>query len=743
MCFQGFVYFACGHNRVFTDNCHLALDHPFYMQLNCENYHHSSAHPDRPCGAGGYYCAREDKDGAFLDHVHATYDAAQKSLADIDVQLGRLKTVADDFTLRANALNLSREARMREVDYGRIQNAFLALRQKRQTSQQACIQAMSIIQSAMQWYSQKKQHLQSGSSSTLPALVPSSTFPNKVPAELRRPRPARNGMDVPTGLPTASRPLSAVSAGGVKQQLLANWQQSPEEACTTDDKRRDHQTQLQSRHLQPPPALQRDGSRSKMGSAKGQVSAGTPKPHSRRSGSGVDNDNSTWRISGNVRRSARVRDKKISYAEDTGSSVASREPSPDKSDVSGFSPSKSEANNSERSDSPAKSSQHLPRQVAAKRTSSGILKPPPESTSLSDKISEWKKRSLNATASPLRGRKTLVLKDVLNSTPEKPTARSTPVTNGTQLSHPSTTPHAGLANPSALMGPPSSSLPALLAAQSLQAATTNSYHQVLQHNAALSLSPPQYGMQRSITSVPPMPLGTQQQWAMQRSSSNSAVLDRWNAPSAIPYGTPRSTGMLPPSSVDRRDSHFEDAPRNFDAFPSRPDYERMQRSFSSAAYLTPDARPYPMLGYAEPNKRSALPSSPMMAPPDKRMRLSLPDQLASPGVYRGSSPPSEQTAHVSPPPQAPHHPMLHSIAALPLASAPPSLSAMIAPDRAKRIPSDDANQGSAEDEDTVHATSSDPQQEAIPHEKDDAEAGAGSAAEHLDIDWSVVNDDVM
>src|ERR1700710_2820177 len=103
MCFLGYVYYACGHQRIIRLDCEICLasDNPYYIRHECVNARMESTRPPaQQCGTGKFYCS-ESRDGPFLDHACQMGTQAADMLRPVDIQLAQLKVAAQRFMAEA------------------------------------------------------------------------------------------------------------------------------------------------------------------------------------------------------------------------------------------------------------------------------------------------------------------------------------------------------------------------------------------------------------------------------------------------------------------------------------------------------------------------------------------------------------------------------------------------------------------------------------------------------------------
>ncbi|KAK3675681.1 hypothetical protein LTR78_004322 [Recurvomyces mirabilis] len=428
MCFQGFVYFACGHNRIVTHDCEHALvaGNPHYIRHQCPDYNSSSERPNFQCGLGKYYCS-ESVDGPFLDHVHQAATTAQSNISIIDTQLVNLGNTRGQLIAEAKFRGMSDEALMHSKEHQWLvakRGEWTVERNRQQITQ---IDATAITQQALRYYKDMRPRYGDFSNAGprapfIPGQTVFGTFVAGAPTaqnstsgqpcwgtEMSKqqpytvtgqysqlPSPARTHLAATPGYTTASTTYPPVVPSRVTGETIS---------ALADNVRVAQQAEM-ARQRNMSPVANQDR---KVGRQRGAMSARPQKSRATQARA-AEHDSAEEEIEV-VRRSARVRNKKVNYAEDGCSSIASREPSPAKSDRSAFSPLMSDASSTAEKDcigatTSAKKPCETPRTLSR------------PASSLNDKITDWSKRSNVRETSTSDGRRTMPdMKDILNSSP--------------------------------------------------------------------------------------------------------------------------------------------------------------------------------------------------------------------------------------------------------------------------------------------------------------------------------------
>lgn len=651
MCFQGFVYFACGHQNIVNHACELALtlDVPFYNLLLCPAYTSSSARPDHFCGYGKYYC-EDDADASFLDHAHHSHDIARVRLRQIDFQFPRLKEAAKQLAKKAKACGMTMDELTVHNKYLYLDNIYKGFMHERPRVQNAFKASLQIITEAQNYYQRLRQHWKHGDGTVFAALTPPRGYPDRLPAELSYVVPTReqsfvssgklgnaavgNDTASPFSLSRQMTPRNTASAvgggsGGLDMAEYDNIHIKPrrfalQEGHENRPNLRATQDEGDTREvaMPPPPSVRRQDRRSK------EKSEDAPTPRKRKWKRGAKLPSSTFEDSDGVRRSGRVRNKKISYAEESSSDMASRDPSPAKSESSTFSPVKSE-----RSFPPAK----------RRKPPQDIDQPRRSTLSLVDKIGDWKRRGLvtEQQAGPQRSFTLPGIKSVLNASlgqDDSETIHALPQAQNTDTLFSDQLPafqrqSAGSQSMNAI-GHPNS-----LASTGHQRGASqpmNLYHQMMQRSTAAISS----GLSASSSINNPGRQEVARPTFHRRSKASESFGPRLSAlphfappqPSEVMYaGTHHDSSSGLNASNNNEDSAMartDSARSHFEQMSVSPGYGRMRRSFSSGVNLAPLAFPDQTPVGMEPKKRNLPASSPNL--PRGGPRLSLPGTASTP-----------------------------------------------------------------------------------------------------------------
>ncbi|KAK0309359.1 hypothetical protein LTR01_004466 [Friedmanniomyces endolithicus] len=661
MCFVGFVHFACGHQRIDARDCDyaLALQLPFFIRHQCPYYSQSRASPGFACGTGMFYC-KETKDGAFLEHLHQTVTIAQEDLSRIENQLAKLMNASQMFTEEWNRRGVPSGVRPQLQSFQYIATQHHRLMVERGNTRQTRDQSLAVIEQARAHFTRVGYATNMGETPTYPPFVPSSNIFGKVPAEIAMAYDAHiaardNGQlqmpQYPVPIPHEAPlpPSPAVSNVRIPQRRSAYHSHHPAGVLSRQtshlsqpsshvlgsaqiplvkDELHDLSNDL-SNNMQPPPSIKR-----KRGQPSKNAVSRTRRPQFKDSTQEDDND---------VRRSVRVRNKRVNYADSATSEEASREPSPEKSDVSGFSPLKFDE-----SASPVRSADDR-RLMTSSQPSA--RKPQKQPSTLSDRLNDWARRSNLAEATtPIQRRVMPGMKDLLNSspangTPMSNTSASSPVQaagTGPQLSmahssHPTGMRYSmsdptgldavqqqqhtptGLSPTPGLMHPQHSSARQPGRPSSFGLATLPDIRTTAPPGAADWLVQGQYiqDFPRPHLAAAPYPIAQAFNPALQRGASGSSS---FAAPGTQPFGFRK----------DSATSDFEN-PASHSLPPMlTSNYGNLRRSFSASTLLTPPVMPSNDTETSEPRKRKQAMGA--MDGPGKRMRLSFPGEQTATGI---------------------------------------------------------------------------------------------------------------
>ncbi|KAK4890589.1 hypothetical protein LTR27_010751 [Elasticomyces elasticus] len=657
------VYFNCGHQNIIAQDCEIALaaDIPFYIRHECPDYRFSSLTPDAACGKGKFYCC-ETKDGPFLEHLHQQVIDGKVELQGVENGIAQVVDFGRRWTAQWDQHGVPMQVRQHLKEYKHIHVMHTEGLQKRNEIRHNLQQSLQVIEQAKFYYEKMNEHLLSGASATAyPPFVPSSNLFGKMPAEMAMARGtylpvlstiAAYPQQVPAAIQQSSElPPSPPASGAQMPPPRSNRgahhpgggptrQISAISVPQDDVEPSQHEEIVQSQEsgdMQPPPSTRK----------RGRQTRRAPK---------LEPQSSLQDDAESMRRSTRVRNKKVNYSEPVDSRETSREPSPDKSDASGFSPAKSD----ERDDSISPSRSITGRNQSSLRKQ-GARESRTPVASLSERLNDWARQSNpTKTNTPTPRRAMPGVKDLLNSSP----AQNTPMTKATMPRGQ----RAGIPHPRQLPPPQRNSggMPRPGQVPSLQHNPGGMKYSTSDPNI---LGTKQQQRTRAPPSMPPQPAvartaltkqtGQPAFFGLETLADSRAkaplVVNDWFVqgqyvqegqraqlplsqpplprPSA-PYTQQRLAGYGPTFAAGaqtfgfRRDSLTSQAGAGSPASQSMPspamsNYANLRRSFSTGTTLTPPTLPSSIAGVDEPRKRSRTPSN---APPNKRMRLSLPGE---------------------------------------------------------------------------------------------------------------------
>ncbi|KAK5674769.1 hypothetical protein LTS10_012505 [Elasticomyces elasticus] len=655
------VYFKCGHQNIIAQDCEIALvaDIPFYIRHECPDYRFSSLTPDAACG----------KDGPFLEHLHQQVIDGKVELQGVENGIAQVVDFGRRWTAQWDQHGVPMQVRQHLKEYKHIHVMHTEGLQKRNEIRHNLQQSLQVIEQAKLYYAKMNEHLLNGASangasvsaSAYPPFVPSSNLFGKMPAEMAvvrgtylpvlsttaahpqqvpaatqqstelPPSPPASGAQMPPPRPNRS---AHHPGGGPTRQISAI-------SIPQDDVEPSQQGEIvqsqESGDMQPPPSTRK----------RGRQTRRAPK---------LETQSSLQDDAESMRRSTRVRNKKVNYSEPVDSRETSREPSPDKSDASGFSPAKSD----ERDDSVSPSRSTMGRTQSSLRKQ-GTRESRTPVASLSERLNDWARQSNTAkTNTPMPRRAMPGVKDLLNSSP----AQNTPMPKTTMP----TGRRAGIPHPRQLPPPQHNSggMPRPGQIPSLQHNSGGMKYSASDPNI---LGTMQQQRTRAPPSMPPQPAAARSALTKQTGQPAFFGLETLADPRAtaplvvndwfvqgqyvqegqrarLPAGQPSFPRPLAPYTQQglagyaptfaggaqtfgfRRDSLASQAGAGSPASQSMPspamsNYANLRRSFSTGTTLTPPTLPSSIAGMDEPRKRSRTPSN---APPSKRPRLSLPGE---------------------------------------------------------------------------------------------------------------------
>ena len=169
MCFQGFVYYICGHNKIVEHECDLAVDQPLYLKIACPDYRTARTHLKQQCGIGKYYC-RHKQTGQVLETVYEDHIRSQTDISNIDIRMAKLQGLHDAFNHSADLAGVSLEARGRHPAYSTLANTQTDLMKLRDERANLRVQSLQKIQQAIEYFSKREQK-QLGFANPLPEFL--------------------------------------------------------------------------------------------------------------------------------------------------------------------------------------------------------------------------------------------------------------------------------------------------------------------------------------------------------------------------------------------------------------------------------------------------------------------------------------------------------------------------------------------------------------------------------------------
>ncbi|EME79774.1 uncharacterized protein MYCFIDRAFT_199435 [Pseudocercospora fijiensis CIRAD86] len=430
MCFQGWANYACGHTKAFEQTCAYAddLDVTFWLKVACPWYSNTSRQLDFKCGKHKYYCGHSE-DGAYLEKVHLKRDKAEEKFNELHDQMhnhwsGLLKTkweahkerggtkeewvlpmphaskhshfassstIAHRYITHVKERSLTPFRYMSHPSVKKVQEIMTNLDSQKNEARRDMEKCDYIINETKRFYQlYGNQSIMSTPTHTGMPMAAAFSIGAESQAIAGAPLPqmasaANTLYQAGLAKPPANLGMMAGSShnqpqaggiqygnilgpaphrlGGLYNPAMANMTSGP----------------LQN-YAQAPnhPSLPQYSPPKKRGRGKKKTEEEPPKKESE-----------------SVRRSTRVRGKKINYAEEL--TDVSRSPSPEKSDASAFTPSKSDASGSPAKSKNARQSISRTRNLQQGLHSRG-------SPSLLDKIGEWKRQdsSFNTPSPPKR-----------------------------------------------------------------------------------------------------------------------------------------------------------------------------------------------------------------------------------------------------------------------------------------------------------------------------------------------------
>ncbi|KAI7322622.1 hypothetical protein KC315_g8769 [Hortaea werneckii] len=658
MCFQDFVYYPCGHSKIVDTKCDEAkqLDVTYWQQYACPHYENRTLHVPYLCGAARFYCSLS-ADAPFLDHAFQIRVASQDTVNKVGSQLAVEYANVTNFVRQAKELQIPSHDWPNIPAHRQIKETIEVLRPKLKDAQQHFNEATAILRQAQQYFAQLAQQPANHTSNATPPFAPGPNALSRVPSEVQgpsfgqRPGPVEdnNGRDA-HDLATEPDNLAAMDAS----QKQTSAQPSPGPTISS-------QTQLpiteleghkhrvltyEEKHEVAIKAARR--AEASMPKAKKRIAAeeetSPVKPKKKgRSSKKAKLSQEPASESEAIRRSNRVRDRKIDYAESPGSEG----PSPLKSEASGFSIEPSEG---ESSPDKAKQKRMNTKNIAAVTEEPTAV---PRSNLLGAKIGDYQRRGVVAAGASslpqnITNPESVIRADSLQPSPspsglsDSPESRDVRAPHGHGLGRPKIQPSkmlssnnfapGGLWQPPNMQHRPQSFTPVYASSPTMGQPRLPSEYSAMP-NAYSSYSDPQYYHYRPASFYQQPTQGpSPSQYAMPQGlagGSNVGIPQYGNLP--MPEDRMPSTSFDQPSTQQYpRDSPvLQYQGTNFQgSMPNQ--YDSMRHSFGTNV---PELTPPNMYTnstsygepYGEPKKRKRPVTSPML-PSNERMQLPMPSE---------------------------------------------------------------------------------------------------------------------
>ena len=784
MCFQGFVHFACGHSDIIEKECDLADDQPLYLKVACPSYRIDSVKSTGACGLGKYYC-RQSTEGQYFEKVHKLLVQAQADVDDLDRKLRYLKATIVRFHTSANKEGVSMEARKAHPSYTYLYSRHEQFKLQRKDANEKRVVSLMVIQEAINHHGKRMEHILNGYVGDMPAFTLKPILAAKLPAELQLGPQAQtisnesapfkpadqvvaartmdhSAADLPHEGPNARRSLDSE----IGEDIISTPRKTTQVVQDT--------AAVQEGFVESPISARKKGRHPRRNLEPNTLEL---PPYARNLNLASPNKQGVLNETSNVRRSARVRGKKVSYAESETSSI-SRGYSPEKSDISGFSPARSD-----QTVSPVKSEKSVQRdstELAKEAEELYDTRTRRSGGSLGKMIGNWKRRSDLAAGAPQQQQGSPRTENLIrNRRGSARTSRentgSLPATNrsvagpavGQSISDiiarsRNVGLQAGEVRPSMRPpneAPPQTSFPSNPdltgdlaplypsdAANFLPDLTVqNTQSNIFNRNAYQSMNMTQSSLptQSGRAVMPQNQSDDNLNWLINTPSFNTPV--ERDAGQGYTHDGIASFG--PATPMGRYDSAIGKSPIDYQ--PSKvngslPDvgYGSMWRSLSAAPGLTPPPTIDLTSTDTDPKKRTQLTSSPLL-PSSKRVRLSLPGEDSTPNVYERALPyeningmsspsrlPAQQIVIDSSNPAQP--PTALGEEAIPTPA--PILAPTAAPTAFMYIASQQDEGGGGSDTETAALAERASGEEAL---------GDETGVMSSDFDWSLINDDIL
>ncbi|KAI7280260.1 hypothetical protein KC345_g4891 [Hortaea werneckii] len=367
MCVQDFYHYACGHSKIVDTKCGEAeqFDVVFWQKHACPHYNYRTLHARYLCGGARFYC-NHSNDAPFLNHTFKIRVASEEVIKNEGSQLAAAYKNVENFVHQAKERQIPNHEWPNIPAHSQIKATVEALEPKVRKAQQHYEEATAILTAAQKFFAERAKY-------TANATAPFAPGPNalsKVPSEVQQPLFGERKDPVEDSTSKDTRILATVPENLAAINLSQNQASvQPENPAAIDSSQKQasaqrspgpttsHQVILpimepegpKNRPLTPEEihevaikAARREEAKAKQRVAvEEETSPVKPKQKARPAKKAKPSQEQASEPDA-IRRSVRVRNRKIDYAESPGS----EDPSPFKSEASGFSIETSEAESS-------------------------------------------------------------------------------------------------------------------------------------------------------------------------------------------------------------------------------------------------------------------------------------------------------------------------------------------------------------------------------------------------------------
>ncbi|KAI7511567.1 hypothetical protein KC347_g3278 [Hortaea werneckii] len=644
MCLQDFYHYACGHSKIFDTKCDEAtqLEVAYWQKCACPYYVHRTFYPLYLCGAARFYCDHSP-DAPYLNHTFQIRVASEDTVKTFGPQLTVAYNNVDKFLQHAKGLQIPSLLWPSIPVHGQIKATVMTLEPKVKEAQQHYSEATAILEQAQKYFAQLAQQPGNSTSNPIPPFAPGPNALNKVPAEVQEPsfRERKDSVEDSNGkdaqnLAIVPEDLAAMDSS----QKQPSAQPSPGPTIS----RQTELPTLAAEGYKHPPltyeeelevainAARRDEAKAKKRVAVEEETSPMKPKKKARSAKKAKPSQEQAPESEAIRRSVRVRDRKIDYAESPGS----EDPSPFKSEASGFSAETSEAGSS-----PDKAKQkriNAENMAAATQESTAV----PRSSFLGAKIGDFQRRGGVAAGVASRQQNTTNPESMIRFESPQPSPSPSGLADSPEfrsvrapygLSRPQIQPSKMLSSASSVpAGPwqppsmrhrPQTFTPAYASSPVMGHPRLPSEYLTMP-NIYSSYSDPQYHQytpayfQQQPTQGP-----SHSQYAMPQSlaGGSNVGMGRYGSSPVLENRMPPLSFNQPSMQGYRRDSPvFQSQGNNFQA-PMANQYDSMRRSFNTnVPDLTPSNLFADTASYGEP-KKGKLPVTSPMLPNNEHMQV--------------------------------------------------------------------------------------------------------------------------